>query len=135
MNDNEAMEVLKKYDRPLYEYCQTNGAMFSFNAVKYAEYLLREIENPQTKFSLYITFYLLEDSCEYSAEYDHTPSGTDFENLVLQAIEKEGWKNGEFFTCDCLITRNGSYSYSERFAVLVIEESPKKFKIEYNSIK
>lgn len=40
----EAYDVIKKYDRDLYNYYETNAEGFGCDAIRYAEYLLREHE-------------------------------------------------------------------------------------------
>ena len=44
MSCNEAMEILKKYDPPLYEYYKKNAWYFGCGAMRWAELLKREHE-------------------------------------------------------------------------------------------
>ena len=43
----EAYEVFKKYDRDLYNYYEVNAEGFGYDAIRYAEYLLRKHEGEE----------------------------------------------------------------------------------------
>ena len=43
----EAYEVIKKYDRDLYNYYEVNAECFGCDAIRYAEYLLRKHEGEE----------------------------------------------------------------------------------------
>lgn len=47
MSDNEVMEILKKYDKPLYEYYKINAWYLGPGAKRWAERLKKENEEKE----------------------------------------------------------------------------------------